>query len=83
MIVTVAFAGRTIHDYDCRGSRLCRCAREAWSDEIVRRVREVDEGLVELMSAEGILREARERIDAIRRAASARENFENLKDEPE
>jgi putative addiction module component (TIGR02574 family) len=45
--------------------------RQAWSQEIARRVKEVDDGLVELIPAEDVLREARERIDAIRRAASA------------
>jgi len=36
--------------------------RQAWSDEVTRRLNEVDEGLVDLIPAEDVLREARERI---------------------
>jgi hypothetical protein len=45
--------------------------RRAWSGEIGRRIRDVDGGLVDLIPVQDVIREARERIAAIRRAASA------------
>ena len=42
----------------------------AWKDEIARRIEEVDQGRVKLIPAEEVMKEARERLNEIRREAS-------------
>ena len=45
----------------------------AWKEEIALRVKEVDQGRVKLIPAEDVMKEARERLDEIRRDTSRSE----------
>ncbi|HUG89329.1 MAG TPA: addiction module protein [Planctomycetaceae bacterium] len=55
--------------------------QHAWREDLARRIKEIDEGLVEPISWEQVRHEARERIGAMQRRESATQTG-SRKDDP-